>query len=137
MPTIHFPDSFLPMIPITLQILILFYTACLNYVFINSTNNLFHIFFYFFITYPYLSSLQLQTYPKYPENPEISKIFNFHSSKTLFVPSSDTPTPHIPYHLSSKTSPSKANPANPPFFIKNLRFFPIFHQNPGNLLKPL
>ena len=47
-----------------------------------------------------------------------------------------TPPPSL-YHFWPKTSPSGANPLKPPFYIKNLRFFSIFHENPGKPLKPL
>ena len=72
--------------------------------------------------------------PAHPKTP----IFPLKPHKTQKNHQKTSPSPYpIPYHFYPKTSSSKGNPAKPPFFMKNLRFSPISHQNPGKPLKPL
>ena len=72
--------------------------------------------------------------PAHPKTP----IFPSKPHKTQKNHQKTSPSPYpISYHFYPKTSSSKGNPAKPPFFMKNLRFSPIFHQNPGKPLKPL
>ena len=75
--------------------------------------------FYFFFYLPYLSSLQLQTCLKYPENPEILRLFNFHLLRHLNIKSSFSPPKFPKSQASVNTTFSK-----PQFFLKNPVGFP-------------
>ena len=80
---------------------------------------IFHICWFFIFPSNRLSSLQLQTYPKYPENPEIPIIFNFHLLRRLNTKSSFFPPKFPKPQASANTTFSKTQ-----FFLKNPVGFP-------------